>query len=184
MLFHTNFLHWLSKSWFFSCLKAVANCSRFAKYILDASFLTFPIYLTDQHLYPIINNFLLQKPCLDTKEIPLLLPMLNSSNLQYSNERAWILKLLLSGLRSAADYYIYKRRHVFELLMSLYDSPLSDNSCKVCCGCCTVCDSYCLFVTLFQFDQQYLAIPTSIVKKARLPMRFRVLSVWSHIYQK
>eukprot|EP00794_Sanderia_malayensis_P000250 gene250-869_t len=88
------------------------------------------ILRADQYFYPIINNYLLQKPCMIIKDVPLLLPMLNSSNLQYSLERAWVLKLLHSGFRTAADYYIYKRRHVFELLMTLCDSPICDKSAK------------------------------------------------------
>ena len=89
------------------------------------------IFFSDQHLYEVVNHFLLHKPCLDVKDVPLFLSMLNSSSLQFNAERGWILKLLASGPRTSADYYIYKRRHVFEQIMALYHSPMCDATAKV-----------------------------------------------------
>ena len=51
--------------------------------------------------------------------------LLVSGNLQHTQEQAWILHLLAAGLRGALDAQLYRRRFVIELLMSLYDSPLS-----------------------------------------------------------
>jgi len=43
----------------------------------------------------------------------------------------WILGLLEEGLRDAQDYYVYKKRHVMELVMGFHDSQLSDQKSRV-----------------------------------------------------
>ena len=42
-----------------------------------------------------------------------------------------MLQLLLDGMRDPLDYYLYKRRHVMELVLSYHDSQLSDQQSQV-----------------------------------------------------
>ena len=43
-----------------------------------------------------------------------------------------MLQLLEDGLRETADYHIFERRNTFKLLLSFYDSALSDDVTQVC----------------------------------------------------
>ncbi len=57
--------------------------------------------------------------------------------MQHNQERAWILELLVSGLRCEEDYVLYRRKGgVFSQVMALHDSPLVDRKCKV--GTCSL----------------------------------------------
>lgn len=42
-----------------------------------------------------------------------------------------MLELLTTSLRETSDYRIFQRRFVFKLLITFYQSVLSDNWCKV-----------------------------------------------------
>lgn len=98
-------------------------CAFFIRYL---HFLLRP----DQHLYSIISNCIIQKPVMNVKELPVFLPLFNSSSLEHTLERGWVLRLLADGFKDQTDYYLYKKYHVFELLMAFYDSNLSDKNNK------------------------------------------------------
>lgn len=68
---------------------------------------------------------------MNVKELPVFLPLFNSSSLEHTLERGWVLRLLADGFKDQTDYYLYKKYHVFELLMAFYDSNLSDKNNKV-----------------------------------------------------
>ena len=90
------------------------------------------IVLAEQQLYGVVNNLLLKKPFLDFRDGSTIMDLLSICSLHNNNERLWVIKLIANGLRTATDYYIYKRSHVFKHLMSLYDSSFCDDSIKVC----------------------------------------------------
>ena len=50
---------------------------------------------------------------------------------QYKIERAWMLSLLSEGLRETADFHIFEKRHVLKMLLSFYESSISDNTTQV-----------------------------------------------------
>jgi len=84
----------------------------------------------DHPMYSTVNRFILQKPVMNMREFPLFLPLFNSSTMQQHTERTWMLKLLRNGLKDQHDYYLYKKLHVFELLMAYHDSAESDSNVK------------------------------------------------------
>ncbi|ORX86349.1 hypothetical protein BCR32DRAFT_290074 [Anaeromyces robustus] len=84
----------------------------------------------DHYMYPLVNRFLLQRPWIDLEDIPLLYNLLYSSSDNYKQERIWILKLLSSGFQDKDDFKPYRRRHVSNLLNSLFHSNLSDISIR------------------------------------------------------
>ena len=90
------------------------------------------ILLADQHMYGILNNRLLRKPFLDIHDANVIVELLNNHSLQEESRKLWVLNMVKNGLRSSADYYIYKRSRVFEQLMCLYDLSLCDDTIKVC----------------------------------------------------
>ena len=50
---------------------------------------------------------------------------------QYKTERGWVVGLLQEGLRETSDYRIFEKRFTFKLLLTFYDSALSDQYMKV-----------------------------------------------------
>jgi nucleolar pre-ribosomal-associated protein 1 len=76
-------------------------------------------------MYPKINKFLTSGPTWTLDKIPLMFKILDDSpsldDAHYS-EMNWLLTCMLVGLRSQADMAIYRKRHVFEKLLSVYNS--------------------------------------------------------------
>ncbi|KAK6586922.1 hypothetical protein PZA11_000212 [Diplocarpon coronariae] len=76
-------------------------------------------------LYPKINKFLSQGPTWDLDKLPLMHKILDQSpslDDAHSGEVAWLLTYMLAGLRTIADMGLYRKRQVFEKLLSVYNS--------------------------------------------------------------
>ncbi|CAG8557822.1 4276_t:CDS:2, partial [Dentiscutata heterogama] len=63
-------------------------------------------------MYPIINKFLLQRPILDLEDVPMFYNLFHTSSKNYQKER---------------DYKIFRRRYVWDVISSYYNSSLADN---------------------------------------------------------
>eukprot|EP01051_Picozoa_sp_SAG22_P000770 SAG22_NODE_24_length_30194_cov_6.086327_3_plen_2209_part_00 len=87
----------------------------------------------DHALYTQVNAFLLQRPFLDLTDVPMFYSLFNSSEPEFKTERAWILHILVQGVESTGlDLSLYRRRHVFELLMSFFHAEHADGyTCKL-----------------------------------------------------
>ncbi|KAI8916775.1 ribosome 60S biogenesis N-terminal-domain-containing protein [Powellomyces hirtus] len=84
----------------------------------------------EHEMYPLINRFFLQRPVVDMEDIPMFYELFYSASDNCRKERVWMLRLLTCGLKSAADYRLYKRRHVVDILLSFYPSPLADTQTR------------------------------------------------------
>ncbi|WFD02540.1 hypothetical protein MOBT1_001224 [Malassezia obtusa] len=89
-------------------------------------------------LFPTLCRFLLQRPRLDVHDVPLLYNLLHTSSDQLHHERSWLLRFLDDAFaaharladartpparrRTRADWRVFQRRHVWDLLLSLYDA--------------------------------------------------------------
>ncbi|WFC98144.1 hypothetical protein MYAM1_000868 [Malassezia yamatoensis] len=89
-------------------------------------------------LFPSFCRFLLQRPKLDVHDVPLLYNLLHSTSDQLHHERSWLLRFLKDAVvaharladaralearrRTRIDWRIFQRRHVWDLLLSLYDA--------------------------------------------------------------
>ncbi|KAH9219615.1 ribosome 60S biogenesis N-terminal-domain-containing protein [Leptodontidium sp. 2 PMI_412] len=76
-------------------------------------------------LYPKINKFLSQGPTWDLDKIPLMHKILDqqpSLDDAHSAEISWLLSCMLVGLRTTEDMGLYRKRLVFEKLLSVYNS--------------------------------------------------------------
>ncbi|TIB66612.1 hypothetical protein E3P77_02195 [Wallemia ichthyophaga] len=82
------------------------------------------------HAYPLIMRFLLQRPQLDVKNVPLFFDLLLSYGEDRRWERGWILKLLRDGVKSSYDWLMMKRRHNWDVLATLYESSTDDIAIK------------------------------------------------------
>lgn len=84
----------------------------------------------ESDMYPMINQFCLQRPILDLEDIPLFYSLFYSNTQDHRKERIWILRLLLNGLNSIEDYRIFQRRYVAEILITFFPSPLADKQMR------------------------------------------------------
>ncbi|KAM0791109.1 hypothetical protein ACM66B_004398 [Microbotryomycetes sp. NB124-2] len=72
--------------------------------------------------YPLFVRFLLQRPVLDQKDVPMLYQMFYSTSEQPLQDRVWILRMVEMGLCRSQDWKVLRRRQVFELLASLFET--------------------------------------------------------------
>jgi len=84
------------------------------------------IFYPSNFIYPLTARFLLQRPELDTTDVPMLYGMLYSSSDDWKKERGWIIRFLSDGMMSTEDWRVLKRRHTWDLLASLYQSSESN----------------------------------------------------------
>lgn len=77
-------------------------------------------------VYPLISSFLLQRPEFDQHDVPMLYATLFSAGDEWKKDRGWILRYLANGMLSTADWRVLKRRHVWDLLATMFQSSRSD----------------------------------------------------------
>ncbi|KAG6828136.1 hypothetical protein H0H92_009090 [Tricholoma furcatifolium] len=80
------------------------------------------IFYPSNFIYPITARFLLQRPSLDTRDVPMLYTMLYSSTEAWKKERGWMVRFLSDGMMSSTDWRVLKGRHTWDLLASLFQS--------------------------------------------------------------
>ncbi|XP_022850181.1 uncharacterized protein LOC111372195 isoform X4 [Olea europaea var. sylvestris] len=98
-----------------------------AVFVAEASF----VLLDPSHdNYSTISKNLMRCSSVDMKTIPLFQNFFWSSSVSFKTDRLWILRLLYAGMNTDDDAQIYIRNSTFEMLMSFYGSPLSDNMSK------------------------------------------------------
>ncbi|KAG6897168.1 hypothetical protein C0992_003674 [Termitomyces sp. T32_za158] len=88
------------------------------------------IFYPSNFMYPITARFLLQRPELDTSDVPLLYNMLYSSSDEWKKERGWIIRFLSDGMMSSDDWKVLKGRHTWDLLASLFQSSQDDRALR------------------------------------------------------
>lgn len=87
-------------------------------------------------MFPETFRFLLQRPHLDTLDVPMLYTSMHSSLDEWASQRAWILRFLTDALRAHAlvartthprgvmraktEWSAFKRRHVWDLILGIY----------------------------------------------------------------
>ena len=84
------------------------------------------VFYPSNFIYPLTARFLLQRPELDTSDVPMLYNMLYSSSDDWKKERGWIIRFLSDGMMSTKDWRVLKRRHTWDLLASLFQSSETD----------------------------------------------------------
>nr|XP_018667840.1 nucleolar pre-ribosomal-associated protein 1 isoform X2 [Ciona intestinalis] len=85
------------------------------------------MFQPSEHIYSCIHRYLLVKPELDLTAIPDFYSLFCSSELEYKIERAWILDLIIAGMRDMGDFHTLERRQLLRILQTFYSSPTSDN---------------------------------------------------------
>lgn len=80
------------------------------------------LFYPHQFIYPITARFLLQRPEVDSTDLPMLFSMLYSSTEDWKKERAWMIHFLGDGLVGSEDWRVFRRRHTWDLLASMFQS--------------------------------------------------------------
>lgn|SRR6266850_300750 len=90
------------------------------------------VFYPDHFIYPLTARFLLQRPELDTTDVPMLYAMLYSSSDDWRRERGWILKFIADAMLGAGDeeWKVFRRRHTWDLLAGLFQSGRQDRSLR------------------------------------------------------
>ncbi|KAF7288582.1 hypothetical protein HMN09_01387300 [Mycena chlorophos] len=84
------------------------------------------IFYPSNFTYPLTARFLLQRPAIDTTDVPMLYGMLYNSGDDWKKERGWMIRFISDGMMSTADWRVLKRRHTWELLAGLFQSSEHD----------------------------------------------------------
>jgi nucleolar pre-ribosomal-associated protein 1 len=83
------------------------------------------IFYPSSFLYPVISRFLLQRPELDTTDVPMLYSLLYSSeDGEWTKERTWMVRFLGEAMHegSAQDWAVLRRRHTWALVASMWQA--------------------------------------------------------------
>ncbi|KAL2313799.1 Ribosome biogenesis protein Urb1 [Schizosaccharomyces pombe] len=91
---------------------------------LMANFYAFSLTVMMKPTHPLfvgINRYYLQRQHVDVTDIPMYYELLYPST-DYTKSVYWLLTLLHAGLQTNQDLKIYLRRHVFEMICTLYNS--------------------------------------------------------------
>ncbi|KAI5834791.1 hypothetical protein K523DRAFT_368872 [Schizophyllum commune Tattone D] len=88
------------------------------------------IFYPTNFIYPLTARFLLQRPLFDVDDVPMLYGMLYSSGDDWKKERGWILKFLADGMCGTDDWRVFKRRHTWDLLASMFQSAGKDKALR------------------------------------------------------
>lgn len=100
------------------------------------------------YLYPLVSAFLLRRPIMDFKDVPMLYDLLYAAGQGSRRERRWMVRFIRDSVRSRSvssssgdqstsvtlthqvlfqDWQICKRRHTFALLASIFQSTTEYN---------------------------------------------------------
>ncbi|KAJ2915963.1 hypothetical protein MD484_g4428, partial [Candolleomyces efflorescens] len=90
------------------------------------------IFNPSTFVYPLTSRFLLQRAELDITDVPMLYNMLYSSDQDdWKKERGWMMRFLADGALTGSgvnDWRLLKRRHVWDLVASMYSSAVPASS--------------------------------------------------------
>ncbi|KAE9398377.1 hypothetical protein BT96DRAFT_994998 [Gymnopus androsaceus JB14] len=89
------------------------------------------VFYPSNFVYPLTARFLLQRPTLDIGDVPMLYGMLYSSAEDHGKkDRAWIVRMLADGMQSSQDWRVFKRRHTWDLLASVFQSEEKEQALR------------------------------------------------------
>ncbi|KAI0311527.1 ribosome 60S biogenesis N-terminal-domain-containing protein [Amylostereum chailletii] len=90
------------------------------------------VFYPANFIYPLTARFLLQRPELDTTDVPMLYGMLYSSSDEWKKERGWILKFLADAMLGAGmeEWNVFKRRRTWDLLAGIWQGGEKDRALR------------------------------------------------------
>uniref|UniRef100_A0A8C9VHG9 URB1 ribosome biogenesis homolog n=1 Tax=Scleropages formosus TaxID=113540 RepID=A0A8C9VHG9_SCLFO len=82
----------------------------------------------EEHMYLVMNKFLLAHQYLDLKRVPGFFRLFFSSDTEHKTEREWILAMLKEGMMDRHCYKLCDQQGIFQVLMGFCTSPLCEES--------------------------------------------------------
>ncbi|KAL0972733.1 hypothetical protein UPYG_G00194060 [Umbra pygmaea] len=80
----------------------------------------------EEHMYVIVNRFLLSHQFLDIRRVPDFFKLFYSCDMEHKLERQWIMSILEESLTDQACYELLDQHRIFQSLLGFCCSPLSD----------------------------------------------------------
>lgn len=80
----------------------------------------------EDHMYVVVNRFLLSHQCLDFRRVPEFFKLFYSCDMEHKVEREWILSVLEEGLTDRQCYDLLDQQGIFQTLLGFCCSPLCD----------------------------------------------------------
>ncbi|CAL8363906.1 unnamed protein product [Merluccius merluccius] len=85
----------------------------------------------EDHMYVVLNKFLLSHQTLDFRRVPDFFKLFHSSDLEHKQEREWCLRVLAEGLRGPYSYQLCSQQGIFLGLLAYSSSPLCEEDTQV-----------------------------------------------------
>uniref|UniRef100_A0A8C5AJB7 Nucleolar pre-ribosomal-associated protein 1 n=1 Tax=Gadus morhua TaxID=8049 RepID=A0A8C5AJB7_GADMO len=85
----------------------------------------------EDHMYVVLNKFLLSHQSLDFRRVPDFFKLFHSSDTEHKQEREWCLGLLEEGLRDRYCYELCSQQGIFLGLLAYSSSPLCEEDTQV-----------------------------------------------------
>ncbi|KAK6296277.1 hypothetical protein J4Q44_G00339900 [Coregonus suidteri] len=80
----------------------------------------------EEHMYVVVNRFLLSHQCLDFRRVPEFFKLFYSYDMEHKVEREWMLSVLEEGLTDRQCYDLLDQQGIFQTLLGFCCSPLCD----------------------------------------------------------
>ncbi|XP_041850678.1 nucleolar pre-ribosomal-associated protein 1 [Melanotaenia boesemani] len=80
----------------------------------------------EDHMYVVLNRFLLSHQSLDFRRVPEFFKLFFSFDLEHKVEREWILDVLEEGISDGHCYELCNQQRIFQILLGFSSSPLCD----------------------------------------------------------
>ncbi|XP_060761898.1 nucleolar pre-ribosomal-associated protein 1 isoform X2 [Neoarius graeffei] len=85
----------------------------------------------EEHMYLVVNRFLLGTQYVDLKRFPDFFRLFYSFDLEHKLEREWLLKVLEEGMRDGLCYELCEQQSIFHTLLGFCSSPLCDQPVQI-----------------------------------------------------
>ncbi|XP_026138598.1 nucleolar pre-ribosomal-associated protein 1 [Carassius auratus] len=85
----------------------------------------------EEHMYMVVNKFLLGTQFLDLKRVPDFFKLFYSFDLERKQEREWVLSVLEEGVRDKHCYEICEKQGIYQTLMGFASTPLCDQASQI-----------------------------------------------------
>ncbi|XP_069046292.1 nucleolar pre-ribosomal-associated protein 1 [Lepisosteus oculatus] len=85
----------------------------------------------EEHMYVVLNKFLLSHQYLDLQKVPCFFKLFYSFDLEHKVERHWLLGFLVEGLKDKNCYELCDRQGVFQILLSYCSNPICEESVQI-----------------------------------------------------
>lgn len=122
-----NGLHSLCK--LNSSTKSLPRPSTYATQFIGHAATIFPHALHD--LYHALSNYFVVKPVFDFTSVPDFFNLFFNSDVKFAKHRNFLLNILADGTKTIDDFMCLFKSPILKLLMSAYDSPLTDTETNI-----------------------------------------------------